>query len=407
MDLSAGENPLVSLSTLQRLSQGIRDQLERWLRSGDSLSIFVSGKTGGGKSALVNALLGRKVAVEGAEPDPKTSVVSPYENIVNSVRLKVWDSPGLQDGTENEERYLSDIKTNCSDVDLFLFCINVGDTIKFHLDSSEVKALVKLTEALGHSLWEHAVIALTFANRLGQKTSAMRLAKRAKDQTRVKELFCGKIREWEDKLRDMLRQISIDSDIVAQIRIVPTGFRSDPSLPDRPHWLSSFWFSVLHSTRRRAQPALLSMNETRIVENPDSVDEMSRDWHQEDQMIICRDYGSTLGASYGLQEIGSVTGLEVAYLRTLRLKELVLLEQHFIFNIIERMPSPASGGSVGSGGPGGSGGSAVESLTRSMAGTLSILTHGSSPPRSIPGGGRQEGAQSLSPRSECGGDPNS
>lgn len=392
MDLAPGDRPpLISLSTLQQLSQDIRSQLEQWLRSGDSLSIFVSGKTGGGKSALVNALLGGKFAEEGAGPDPMTAGVTPYIKTIKSIRVTIWDSPGLQDGTGNEERYLADIKAKCMDIDLFLFCINVGDTIKFHLDSPEVKALVKLTETLGHSLWKHAIIALTFANRLGQKSSEMRMAKKTKNYERLKELFCTKISEWDENLRAMLQRIGLDSELVARLKIVPTGFHNNPSLPDRPHWLSTFWFSVLRSTHKRAQPALLAMNETRIVENPDSVDDESRKQHTEDQEFICRDYGSAIGAPYGLKDIGSFVGVTVSHLKTCQLKEVILLEQHFLFNIIEQTPRSASIGMV-------------DRLTTSMSSTLSSLTCGTSSLKEIPNS-VDSSIETLSPRSECGGDP--
>ena len=167
----------------------IREQLEQWFCASQELSIFVSGRTGGGKSTLVNLLLGEKVADEGAEPDPTTAEVTPYNRRVSGVRVKVWDSPGLQDGTRNEERYLNDIAAKCTHVDLFLFCINVGDATRFNLDSPEVKAFVKLTEKLGPAIWNHAIIALTFANRIGQTSMEMRLAKRRNDKERVVELF--------------------------------------------------------------------------------------------------------------------------------------------------------------------------------------------------------------------------
>ena len=329
---------LVSLTTLQLLSENIQENLTEWLGSSKRMSIFVSGKTGGGKSALVNALVGENVAVEGAEPDPMTVEVKCYERNIQGIALRVWDSPGLQDGTRNEERYIKDMRAkNCADADLFLFCINIADTIKFTVDSSEVKALAKLTEAFGRSLWNHAVIALTFANRVWQKNAEMKVAKRRNNTERLKELFISKICEWDKCLRGMLENnIGLESSQVAKLTIIPTGFRTDPSLPDRAHWLSTFWFSVLHSTHARAQPALLLMNETRIVEKPESVDDASRRQHCQDQKFIFTKYGRTIGSRYGLEDIGSFIGLTIAQLKTCQLVECILLEQYYLLRILEQ-----------------------------------------------------------------------
>ena len=379
---------LMSVRTLQQLSRDIQLHLEQWLGSGESMSIFVSGKSGGGKSALVNALVGETVAEEGAEPDPMTAEVTCYSRNVHGVCLHVWDSPGLQDGTVNEGRYLADMNTKgCADADLFLFCINVGDTIKFTLDSSELKALAKLTEAFGTSLWDHAVIALTFANRLGQKNAEVRLAKRRKDEKKLKELFSSKIREWKESLRQMLLKIGVNSVQASRVTIIPTGYRTSPSLPDRPHWLSTFWFSVLHSTKSRAQPALLQMNETRIVESPETVTGAHHLQHCSDQTLIFRSFGGAVGSEYGLENVGSHVGLEVAKIKTINLLERIVLEQYFLERTMKH-------------------GTLSEELQQlPVSATLPPLRAESVSAVGILAGEIETSTSPTSPRSECGGYP--
>ena len=313
----------------------IREQLEQWLGSSEELSIFISGRTGGGKSSLVNAFLGAKLAEEGAEPDPTTATVASYERVVSGVRVRVWDSPGLQDGTQNEERYLNDIATKCTPIDLFLFCINVADATRLNMDSPDVKALAKLTEKLSPSIWNNAIIALTFANRLGQKSEDMRRAKQRKDWVRLKELFCDKVVQWQEFLRDILRHIGLSPAQVSALKIVPTGHpRGDPSLPDRPHWLSTFWFEALRSTHPRAQPALLRMNETRLVENPETVDEKIESQHSEDQKYIFSDFGGDVGSFlYGSKNLGEMVGLDMAKCKNLDLVDRIKIEQFCIMEI--------------------------------------------------------------------------
>lgn len=349
------------------LSQAIRKELEDWIRSGNSLSMFVTGKTGSGKSALVNALVGKRVAIEGAEPDPTTTEVKCYRETFQGIRLNVWDSPGLHDGTVHEQRYIASIKANCTDVDLRLFCINVSDSVKFNTDSPDAKALVKLTEALGPSMWDHAVIALTFSNRLGQKNEEMRRTRDRLDSYRkklqlhpedeqceekireyekqFKELFCSKIGEWDAKLREMLEGvIGLGSSQVKRVKIVPTGFRHPMGLPDCSHWLSTFWFCVLGSMRKQAQPALIRMNENRIVEYPEAVDESNLKKHIEDQELIFQEYGCEIGRKYGIENVGALVGLTVAELEKLQLTNRLLLEQFLIISVLPTVQAQGEGG---------------------------------------------------------------
>ena len=399
----------LSSSTLQFLSVGIVEQLQQWLDSSGKLSVFISGRTGGGKSTLVNSLLGARVAEEGAEPDPSTAEVTCYERSLNNVLVKVWDSPGLQDGRGNEERYLADIAAKCGHVDLFLFCINVGDAKRFNSDSPEVKALVKLTRKLGKGIWDHALVALTFANRLGRSSDEFRSAQLRKDTEKLKELFQKKVCEWEEFIRRiLLKDLQLSPDQVDKLKIVPTGSRRVPSLPDRRHWLSTFWFEALRSTHPRAQPALLKMNERRIIENPETVDEKTREKHGEDQTFIFSKFAGDVGKMmYGDGNLGSIVGLAIAEIRDLQLKESMLLEQFAIMKMIEAQQDSDTSREE----------RVDQDVPESLTNTLSQLTVGSPPtsqsvaglpvitgePQDITHGAEEDSVGPVSPSGQCGG----
>ena len=159
------------------------------------------------------------------------------------------------------------------------------------------------------------------------------------------ELFCKKIQEWEVFLRDILAKIGLSSDQIQKLKIVPTGHRREPSLPDRSHWLSTFWFEALRSTHPRSQPALLRMNERCNVENPDTVDEKTHRQHSQDQAFIFSEFGGNVGRFIcGSEDLGSLAGLEIAEVQDLALKERIVLEQFFMRTFYQNGPQTLSPG---------------------------------------------------------------
>lgn len=69
------------------------------------INILVTGATGCGKSSTINALFNGHVAKVGQGVDPETMDIQKYdwENLV------IWDSPGLGDGKEADERHSRNI----------------------------------------------------------------------------------------------------------------------------------------------------------------------------------------------------------------------------------------------------------------------------------------------------------
>lgn len=62
---------LSSLSTLrEQLEPSILGKLKAWEKRSNSINILVSGKTGTGKSTLVNSIIGRAVTKEGDKLNP-------------------------------------------------------------------------------------------------------------------------------------------------------------------------------------------------------------------------------------------------------------------------------------------------------------------------------------------------
>ena len=193
------------------------------------LNILITGKTGVGKSRLVNALVGQNVAKEGREKRPCTTDISPYSISVNGIKVVVWDSPGLQDGTGNDELYLANLKDKLKHgVDIMIYCIKMDDK-RFH--SEDKMAVRLLTASFGTDLWKKSVIALTFANKIEDPDEEDELA-----------YFMGDLYFWQKGIDNYLdTELGIASRVRNSIPITPCGNYKKLRLPSCDHWLADLW----------------------------------------------------------------------------------------------------------------------------------------------------------------------
>ena len=124
--------------------------------------ILVIGKTRVGKSAVINAIAGKKVAKEGQDTRDVVREVTRYDFIVSDVKHVVWEAPGLQDITEDDSitiKKLKDVlKRECNYINLVIYCTLMN---RERFEQSEMDAIHHLSEAFGTEIWRKAVFALT------------------------------------------------------------------------------------------------------------------------------------------------------------------------------------------------------------------------------------------------------
>ena len=234
-------------------------ELNRLLLDGKKcLRILVTGRTGAGKSALVNSIVGEYVALEGDSPFGETTKVKRYDKTVGDVEIWIYDSPGLQDGINDkrvEEKYLEDLQKNCREVDLNLFCVKMNDKMR----ESETDAIVKLSNSFGgDKFWQNTLIVLTFANEVRPPRSS--------NVTPV-DFFSKSMSDWKPLLQDkLISKAQITEKVVENIPIVPAGYSDEPSLPaaNCDYWLSDLWFKCLDRTKDIGKPILLTLNLDRL-----------------------------------------------------------------------------------------------------------------------------------------------
>ena len=246
--------------------QDEKDDIKKWICNSKSkrLEILITGKSQNGKSTLVNCLVKQKVAKVGHVLEPETKELRSYTvTTKDHFEIVVWDSPGLQDGTNDEQRYLAELKKKCSNVDLVIYCINVGvvrsavhQTHEQSLDS-DLSAIQKLTKTLGVKMWSHAVFVLTFANKL-------ELMLKVKHPTDLESKFVERIENWRTRIRETLKSAHVPQKVVENVRIAPAGYVSKPHLPGCKFWLSVLWFTLVNRAKTNALAAFGQINVDRI-----------------------------------------------------------------------------------------------------------------------------------------------
>ena len=252
-------------NTVSAVSPPIPLYLKEWLSQANSASILITGKTGAGKSSLINGMVGKDVAKEGTSLNRETTSVQQFRVACEGgVTITVWDSPGLQDGLDKEDEYIKDMQSKgLANADLVFYCTKMNEN---RLTKGDKEAICKLTEGLGKSFWSNTVFVLTFANDTRPPPSHEYKSLSEKEKAKKNlEHFNKRLKEWEEKLQGVVVSAGIKPGVAEKIPVVAAGYEADQSLPGCDNWLSNLWVTSIERMKENSQPALVRANLRRLM----------------------------------------------------------------------------------------------------------------------------------------------
>jgi len=211
--------------------------LERMLANTKNkrLIFFVVGRTGWGKSSTVNKLVGKEVSKVN-EYEPETADVAGFDFEINGVKATVFDTPGLCDGSGNDEAYIDLIRSKISDPDSMLYVSRLDET----RSENDRRAINIISNALGPIVWQYAVIVFTFANNVKASEYQTKLSTKTRI---IRQAIAEEI--GDDKISYQIPVVAIDN--------------TSKTTPDGKEWLGNLFTAIVDRVSKEATIALLAM----------------------------------------------------------------------------------------------------------------------------------------------------
>ena len=200
------------------------------------------GKTRVGKSAVINAIAGKKIAREGQNTKDISRDVNRYDFSIGNVEYVAWEAPGLQDTSEDDSAVIKKLKDalkrECSYINLVIYCTLMN---RERFEQSEEIAIRHITEAFTTDIWENAIFALTYANRV------LPQAEYETDEEE-EEWFHSRIGEFKNVIGRALVESGVSHNKALEVNVTPTGYHTASR---QIHEANQFpvttdWSSILH-----------------------------------------------------------------------------------------------------------------------------------------------------------------
>ena len=232
---------MVCIDNLRNLP--LDDAVREKLKNSKELNVLVTGCYGVGKSTLINSLK----ADEGSLGPCATTKVNQYVLEMEGVTFNFYDSPGLQ-GRHSDLFHLNKIQTTCPNIHLFIYCSKLDEPVR----PAESDALDNITKTFGMSIWDNAIVALTFANTVDSPYPNIDAV----------EFFKERMEDKQRKLQEAFKKLCIKPQAVKNLeaRAYPAGSAKVLQLPGREvDWRAEFWSGCTEACREEGKGAALKM----------------------------------------------------------------------------------------------------------------------------------------------------
>lgn len=263
------------------------------------INLMITGATGCGKSSTINALFNTEVATVGVGVDPETMEISKYE----LDNLILWDSPGLGDGKEADNRHAKNIISKLNEydeqgnllIDLVLVILD-GSTRDLGTSYELINSVV--IPNLGKEKEKRILIAINQAD-VAMKGRHWNYEENKPEPPLVEFL--------EEKVKSVQKRIKEGTGIDITPIYYSAGFKEKKEEQGRPYNLSKLLYYIVNFTPKEKRLS--------FIENINQNEEM---WRDNDELKdyrkgILESFGVTIkecamdGASIG-GEIGSIFG---------------------------------------------------------------------------------------------------
>ena len=223
-----------------------------------TINVMLVGKTGAGKSTLVNTIFGvdTEAKVEhGASACKHDKPVTPYHlpllNIIEgmSTQVVIYDTTGFGESDKQDNELLKYVKNHVNKIHLLLVCHKLYDKV----DSSTARFLKALVEYCSEDILHNMIFLLTHAD--GYMQTKLYRKSNDKGSAEIKEEFTAKHENMKALLCTTIGNLYPKID-VKKIPFCLTCDDTEIVLPNITNWEYEMWLFILHKCDDEAKVIL-------------------------------------------------------------------------------------------------------------------------------------------------------